>query len=228
MRRLIFTDVHANEPAFRAILEDVGQFDEALFLGDIVGWGPHPRECTALLQEMGAVRVLGNHDHSCCADRNGWLWDQWTYDQLTDDMRAWILDCPFCVQIPSGKSELFCIHKAPASASYLRPSISPKEMADAFGCQDADLLLCGHCHHGIERVWNNKRYACIRAVGQMRDGDPQTGYTIEENGRLTHYRVPYDTEKVIYDLKTIGLESAFLERWSSFIRTAYDSEWSRL
>lgn len=228
MRRLIFADVHANEPALRAILEDAKHWDEAVFLGDIVGWGPHPEQCAKLLREIDPIRVLGNHDLSCCAERKDWHWDAWTYDRLTDETRKWILDCPETITFSSGSEKIYATHKTKNNKNYLSPSISPSEMANSFEESEASILLCGHCHHLIERVWNNKRYVCIRAVGQMRDGDPQTGYTIEENGRLTHYRVPYDVDKVVYDLKSIGLDEDFRIRWSNFVSTAYDPEWSRM
>lgn len=228
MRRLIFTDVHASEPALVAVLEDAGRWDEALFLGDIVGFGPHPAACAALLQEVNPRRILGNHDYDCCQKRQSSVWDAWTYDRLTESARRWILDCPKTLYLPLGGGRAFCTHRAPSAVGYLRPSLSCEDMAAAFGDTDADLCLCGHYHHGIERVLNGKRYAAIRAVGQMRDGDPRAGYTIEEDGKLTHHRVPYDVERVIHDLEAIGLEDAFRARWSNFIRTAHDPEWSRL
>lgn len=227
MRRLIFTDVHASLPALTAVLNDAGHWDEALFLGDIVGFGPHPAECAALLREIAPRRILGNHDSDCC-NRPRSLWDTWTYAQLSDEMRGWILDCPETLSLRFGDVRVLCAHRAPAAVGYLRPSLSAREMAEAFGDSDADLFLCGHYHHGIERTLGGRRYAAIRAVGQMRDGDPKAGYTVEEDGRLTHYRVPYDIERVIRDLDRIGLEDAFRARWSSFIRTAHDPEWSRL
>ncbi len=48
MRRSIFADVHVNGPALRAVLEDAGHWDESVFLGDIFGWGPHPKQCADL------------------------------------------------------------------------------------------------------------------------------------------------------------------------------------
>lgn len=228
MRRLIFTDVHASAPALRAVLDDAGAWDEALFLGDIVGFGPHPAECAAILREIAPLRILGNHDHDCCTKRQKSLWDAWTYDRLSDDMRRFILDCPTALSLRFGDLRVSCSHRAPLASGYLRPSLSAEEMAAAFPQEEADLYLCGHYHHGIERTLGGKRYAAIRAVGQMRDGDPQAGYTIEQDGTLTHYRVPYDVERVVYDLDKIGLEESFKARWTNFIRTAHDPEWSRL
>lgn len=228
MKRLIFTDVHANAPALHAILSDAGHWDEAIFLGDIVGFGPHPAECAALLREIAPKRILGNHDYDCCIRRQKSLWDAWTYDRLSEDMRQWILDCPQSLSLRFGDLRVSCSHRAPCASGYLRPSVSAQEMAEAFRGADADLFLCGHYHHGIERAFEGKCYAAIRAVGQMRDSDPQAGYTIEEDGRLTHRRVPYDVERVVYDLDKIGLEASFKARWASFIQTAHDPEWSRL
>ena len=228
MRRLIFTDVHASLPALTAVLNDAGNWDEALFLGDIVGFGPHPAECATLLREINPRRILGNHDYDCCIKHPKSLWDAWTFDHLSDDMRQWILACPEVLSLCFGEARVFCSHRAPSAIGYLRPSASPEEMAAAFGDIDADLCLCGHYHHGIERHLHGKHYAAIRAVGQMRDNDPQAGYTIEEDGKLNHHRVSYDIERVIHDLDAIGLEDSFRMRWSQFIRTAHDPEWSRL
>ena len=163
MRRLIFTDVHAIEPALRTILENAGHWDEALFLGDIVGFGPHPRQCAELLRESGAIRILGNHDTSCCAKRSDRIWDAWTYDQLSDEMRSWIMDCKETLSLNFGDTRVFAIHRARKASGYITPSISPQAMADAFKNESADLFLCGHAHHGIERAVNGKRI-CVYII----------------------------------------------------------------
>jgi predicted phosphodiesterase len=65
MRILVVSDVHANAPAFEAVLRDAGRrgFDEALFLGDLVGYYPFTNECVALLRGLAPRAALrGNHD----------------------------------------------------------------------------------------------------------------------------------------------------------------------
>ena len=57
MRIAVLSDVHANLRALEAVLADVeaGGFDGVWCLGDLVGYGPKPNECAALLQErLGA------------------------------------------------------------------------------------------------------------------------------------------------------------------------------
>ncbi|WP_100499822.1 metallophosphoesterase family protein [Geodermatophilus chilensis] len=64
MRIGVLSDVHANEPALRAVLAELGRrgTDRLLVAGDLVGYGPHPNECVTMLAEAGARCVLGNHD----------------------------------------------------------------------------------------------------------------------------------------------------------------------
>ena len=63
MRILVISDIHANLPAFKAVLEAVhGQWDQIWFLGDLIGYGPNPNECVALLREFDHVSLSGNHD----------------------------------------------------------------------------------------------------------------------------------------------------------------------
>lgn len=64
MRIAVLADVHANQPALASVLRDVDDADtDALVVaGDLVGYGPHPDACVAMLAERGAVGVAGNHD----------------------------------------------------------------------------------------------------------------------------------------------------------------------
>ena len=64
MRVAVLSDVHANLHALEAVLADVdaGGFDELWFLGDLVGYGPRPNHCVAVLRERATACLAGNHD----------------------------------------------------------------------------------------------------------------------------------------------------------------------
>ena len=65
MRKIaILTDIHANLPAFVAVLLDVqaSGAERVVFLGDIVGYGASPAECVDWVRKLGGVCVMGNHD----------------------------------------------------------------------------------------------------------------------------------------------------------------------
>jgi predicted phosphodiesterase len=58
----IIGDVHANLPALEAVLADAGECDSWFCVGDTVGYGPYPNECTKMVRDLGALTVVGNHD----------------------------------------------------------------------------------------------------------------------------------------------------------------------
>ncbi|HWG85043.1 MAG TPA: metallophosphoesterase, partial [Deinococcales bacterium] len=64
MRTLVLGDIHANAPALEAVLAHARaqRFDDVVFVGDAVGYGPHPVEVLDWLQALNARCVLGNHD----------------------------------------------------------------------------------------------------------------------------------------------------------------------
>jgi predicted phosphodiesterase len=70
MKYAVLSDIHANLPSLVAVLDDaanqgVNLEDKAVWcLGDVVGYGPHPREALTFLREYADPRgwVLGNHD----------------------------------------------------------------------------------------------------------------------------------------------------------------------
>ena len=64
MRVAVISDIHANLHALEAVLAalEAEPPDEVWCLGDLVGYGPRPNECCALVQARAAVCLSGNHD----------------------------------------------------------------------------------------------------------------------------------------------------------------------
>jgi len=62
----VLSDIHANFPALEAVVTDAQSrgVTEFWFLGDVVGYGPHPADCLDwLLREVADENwVVGNHD----------------------------------------------------------------------------------------------------------------------------------------------------------------------
>ena len=88
MKRAIISDIHGNLEALTAVLADITDqgVDEVCCLGDIVGYGPNPRECIDLVMECHRT-VLGNHDQGALFDPEGFSSGAekaifWTRDQL--------------------------------------------------------------------------------------------------------------------------------------------------
>jgi diadenosine tetraphosphatase ApaH/serine/threonine PP2A family protein phosphatase len=68
----ILSDIHGNLEALQTVLDDVEQSGaEGIYcLGDVVGYGPNPRECLDLAQTFRRT-ILGNHDQGALFDPEG-------------------------------------------------------------------------------------------------------------------------------------------------------------
>jgi len=62
----VLSDVHGNLEALQAIMADLEArgVEKIVCLGDVVGYGPDPRECVDLLAERCEFCLCGNHDHA--------------------------------------------------------------------------------------------------------------------------------------------------------------------
>ena len=104
MRIAIVADIHANLPAFEAVLrhaEADGRIDALWCLGDTVGYGPHPNECLALLGRYEHRAVAGNHDLAACGRMGTEEFNeaataaaQWTAKRLKESLRSYVQDLP--------------------------------------------------------------------------------------------------------------------------------------
>ncbi len=89
MNRAIISDIHGNLEALEAVLADIDrqQVDSIYCLGDVVGYGPNPCECLALVRQRCGMVLLGNHDQGALFDPDGFNSGaeraiRWTRQQL--------------------------------------------------------------------------------------------------------------------------------------------------
>jgi predicted phosphodiesterase len=62
----VLSDIHSNLEALTTVLGDIDKrgIKTIYCLGDVVGYGPNPRECLDLIIERTKWCVLGNHDYA--------------------------------------------------------------------------------------------------------------------------------------------------------------------
>lgn len=81
MRIAVLSDIHSNLEALEAVITDINRkntdrrIQSIYCLGDIVGYGPNPRECMNLMDTLGGIYTLhlvpGNHDE-CVYQYHRW------------------------------------------------------------------------------------------------------------------------------------------------------------
>ncbi len=112
MRYAIFTDIHANLEALKAVLGKIDEIaqeepiDEIWFLGDLVGYGPNPNDCIVMLRERTNVMIAGNHDWAAVGKIDledfsaaARISAEWTAKELTEEHRTFLSDLPERLEI---------------------------------------------------------------------------------------------------------------------------------
>jgi diadenosine tetraphosphatase ApaH/serine/threonine PP2A family protein phosphatase len=64
--KAIISDIHSNLAALRAVLDDIDHLGikDITCLGDVIGYGPQPRECLDVVRSMCGITILGNHEEA--------------------------------------------------------------------------------------------------------------------------------------------------------------------
>jgi predicted phosphodiesterase len=234
MRVAIVSDLHANLPAFEAVLDHAergGRIDAVWCLGDIVGYGPHPNECIARLRGYEHRVVAGNHDLAACGRMGTEEFNaaaataaQWTAGQLSDASRGYLEGLPLVLT----EGDFTLVHGSLRwpEWEYL---LSSEQAQAHLELQETPYGLVGHSHLPFiceeveapprlrpmadsERVELGERRMILNpgGVGQPRDGDPRAPYALFDSDArsVTYHRVEYDIEATQRDMET-----AHLPRW---------------
>ncbi len=94
LRYAIISDIHANLEGLEAVLKDAQEQKCTHFvcLGDVVGYGPNPKECLDIVRGLNCPVVMGNHDEYCTSDLDLTGFNamaaeaiRWTRTQLTPE-----------------------------------------------------------------------------------------------------------------------------------------------
>jgi predicted phosphodiesterase len=231
MRVAVISDIHGNLHALEAVLAaiDVESPDAIWCLGDLVGYGPRPTECTLLVAQRAAICLIGNHDLGVIgkAELAAFSSDaeasaRWTQTELESGPREFLESLE-----PKGErpgAELF--HASPRDPVW-EYVLSEEVVRAALAMTTADLVLVGHSHIPIAlKLSNGDALAGGLAkggseleltegrwlmnpgsVGQPRDGDARAAYLlIDQEERSAHFRrVPYDIEATQAEIREAGL-----------------------
>lgn len=150
----VLSDVHANLAALQAALRVLAaeRVERYLSLGDVVGYGPWPRECVELLNSLGAIAVAGNHERMLLgllddsrASSSARLSLAWTRDVLGAEHRKGLAELPMV----SATDEIVLAHGSLDEVDeYVRSERRARELLDRLSDEHpgAQVLLLGHTH----------------------------------------------------------------------------------
>ncbi len=225
MKTLVLSDIHANRPALLTVLEKAGPCDRIVFLGDLANFGPHPAECVDLLMEYDPICIMGNHD-ALIVNTPQNFWDKWSKTKLSTAQQNWIRNFKNSHVLDG---HILLLHGAYTVEYDILPTTPDYKIQQAFAeylTPQIDEVWFGHYHYQLDKTINGITYRCIRPVGHHRDHDTRAGYSIYENGTITHHRVNYDLEKTIADfLISDAFDDNELKfKFAKLLKNAYHEE----
>jgi len=157
------SDIHSNVEALTVCLQEVDRLKckRIVCLGDVIGYGPQPREALRTVMARAEFSLLGNHEHGAmfyASDFNprARAAIDWTRDQLSrrdcpreENMKFWnYLDG---MKKEHREGQMLFVHGSPRDPvrEYLVPrdALDKQKMSECFDKMgDAKLCFVGHSH----------------------------------------------------------------------------------
>jgi len=245
MRYALLSDIHANEPALRAVLADLatrGEIGATYHLGDLVGYAPWPDEVVALLGREGIPGVAGNYDSTVANDYKhcGCRYEDprqeelshlsyaWTRAHVSDETRRRLGGLPFRIDLRPlgghrpGPTVILLHGNQVLNTVYVTEDRSDQflsRMAQAAGAKAGDVVCFGHTHLPWHRVVEGIHFVNTGSVGRPKDGDWRAGYAILT---VDQGRVAVDFVRVAYDVEAAAraiLASDLPDDFAAYLRT---------
>jgi len=161
--KAIISDIHGNLEALRAVLDDIDHLGikDIICLGDVIGYGPEPRECLDIIKNLASFVILGNHEEAVLQGcpttftprarkaidwtRQVLLEDPKEQQSLRDERRKQMQG--FKIQCRVDGVQF--VHGSPRDPTreYVMPRdvTDKRKMTDIFACLE-DYCFCGHTH----------------------------------------------------------------------------------
>jgi putative phosphoesterase len=230
---LVVSDIHGNWPALQAIREEA---DAIVCLGDMVSYGPFPRECVAWVREHAAYVVRGNHDTAlarrmdpgAAAFKRELARATLAHHRRSlsrDDVR-WLRGLPTQVRFRFDDYSFHAIHASPKDHLFsyrLTPDLDDDELKKEVEGVRADILLVGHTHLPMSRVAWTTVILNPGSVGQPLDGNPRASYAVIQDGKTEIRRVRYDIEGTAAGIREMALAADLAETLVAILRTGRPS-----
>jgi diadenosine tetraphosphatase ApaH/serine/threonine PP2A family protein phosphatase len=237
MRVAVVTDIHSNLHALEAVLEalEAEAPDELWCLGDLVGYGPRPNECCAIVEERADVCLAGNHDLAVrgTIDLDEFHGDaalaaRHNRDALTPEGLAFLDRLE-----PRGTAHGVALYHGSARDPVWEYVLSDEAALATLALAGSPLVLVGHSHVALHLTASADEVEGGLApagtaialgeaptllnpgsVGQPRDGDPRAAYLLLDLAarRAEFRRVSYDVARTQREMAEAGLPSSLAAR----------------
>jgi putative phosphoesterase len=225
----VITDIHGNLPALRSALRRIDELGiERVYCGgDLVGYGPHPNEVCALVQERGIPTIYGNYDYAIARDLDDCgcayvtqhdraLGEQsvaWTLEHTDQASKDFMRALPFDLRFAVGDREIHLVHGSPRKVNEYLFEDKPARLYERLAAaEDAHTLVFGHTHKPWIHEYGGVLFVNCGSVGKPKDGDPRAAFAVIDRNGTRIERVEYDVETVAREVAAAGLPAEYGEK----------------
>jgi putative phosphoesterase len=175
VRLALISDQHANDVAFRAVVEDIERIgaDTVVCLGDVAQGGAQPAETLDRLATLGCDTILGNADAFLLGEDNEEPTPElievrdWTLSRLTDRHVEQLRSFSPTIELEVEGHKLLFFHASPRSFDDVLLPDSDGDLEPWL--VEADLLAGGHTHKQWTRRIGGGLFVNPGAVGLAYD-----------------------------------------------------------
>jgi predicted phosphodiesterase len=232
--KALISDIHSNLEALQAVLEDIGKqsVEEIYCLGDIVGYGPNPRECVDLVMKCKMV-LLGNHDQGAMFDPEGFnpgaeraiFWTRAQLESPDGGRGAREKRWEFLAERPRSHKEENVLYVHGSARNPLNEYVFPEDIYNQRKMERIFAHVERYCFQGhthvpgifteslqfyspeeVDYVYDmdtRKTLVNVGSVGQPRDGDWRACYVLFDGKTLRYRRVEYDIDTTVKKIYSI-------------------------
>lgn len=159
----LISDIHANIEALTVVMEDINKqnVDTIFCLGDVIGYGPNPRECIEIVRNCSEFTLCGNHEEAVlfsAQDFNvkarraiDWTRDQLNSDQYDQEKNYELWDFLGELRKKVKDDSVLYVHASPRQPT--REYVLPKDIKDQnkmesifMEFENCNVCFCGHTH----------------------------------------------------------------------------------
>ena len=164
MRTALISDIHANEVALGAVLDDIDRsgVDQVVCLGDVATLGPHPESVIDRLRRMGCPCIMGNHDAFLLDPELIHTYTEapvvveavdWCRDQISDEDLKFLGSFKSTMEIELEEDmRLLLFHGSPRShMEDLLATTSAEDLDEMLDGHRATVMAGGHTHFQMLR-----------------------------------------------------------------------------
>lgn len=233
----ILSDIHSNITALKAAVADARAAGIAQFvcLGDIVGYGPRPKECVTLVRRIVSACVKGNHDWAVAHPEDPVAMNdlamagiEYSRKHLGRTAKKWLRDLPMQTRFRG----TLLVHSSPVEPEEWPYVFTAEDAEKPLRKQGASVCFIGHTH--LPRLYslvggqnprriNPQRYYLppsgrylvnVGSVGQPRNEDPRAQYATYDPAKrvLEFRRCEYNIEDTVCEIAAAALPEPLGER----------------